>query len=246
MFDLITGKAPHLPRRRALPMLISTTSQVALVAALVVPILFVTGQLPETPTMLAFVAAPPAPPPPPPPPPPPAAERKTPPATQPTPNAPAAPVEMPTRIEPPPFDDEGEEGVAGGVEGGIPGGVVGGVLGGLLFEIPPPPPPPAPNAPRAPVRTGGNIQPPALIKRVDPVYPEVAVSAFLQGTAILEATVNEDGIVQDVKVLRSAGKFLDKAALDAVKQWRYEPLLLNGIRTRFILTVVLTFNLTSK
>jgi protein TonB len=147
---------------------------------------------------------------------------------------------MPTRIQPELFDDEGEEGVPGGVEGGNPGGVIGGVLGGLVTEIPPPPPP---AAPRAPVRTGGNIQPPALITRVEPVYPPMAVQAFMRGTAILEATVNEDGTVDDVRVLRSAGKLLDKAALDAVKQWRYEPLLLNGIRTRFILTVVLTFNL---
>jgi protein TonB len=244
MFDLITGQSQHIPQRPALPIIISMTSQVAIVAVLVVPVLFVTGQLPQAPTMLAFVAAPPAPPPPPPPPPPPAAPKQRTPDPQPVATS-AAPVEMPTRIEPPSFDDEGEEGVPGGVEGGIPGGVVGGVPGGLLTEIPPPPPP-EPVSLRVPVRTGGNIKAPALIKRVEPVYPDVAVSAFMQGTAILEAIVHEDGTVEEVKVLRSAGKLLDQAALDAVKQWRYEPLLLNGIRTRFILTVVLSFKLTTQ
>lgn len=244
MFELITGEAPHIPQRPALPILISTTAQVLVVCALIVPVLLVTGQLPETPTMLAFVAAPPAPPPPPPPPPPPAAEKRTAPDTQPVPSAAAAPLEMPARIEPEFFDDEGvEEGVPGGVEGGIPGGVIGGVLGGLLTEIPPPPPPPAP---RAPVRTGGDIKAPALMTRVEPVYPWAAVQAFVTGTVILEATVDERGIVEDVKVLRSAAPLLDKAAIDAVRRWRYAPLLLNGIPTRFVLTVVLSFNLTNK
>jgi protein TonB len=96
------------------------------------------------------------------------------------------------------------------------------------------------------VRTGGNLQAPALITRVEPIYPPIAVQAFITGTAILEATVDEQGAVEDVRVLRSAGAVLDKAALDAVRQWRYEPLLLNGIRTRFILTVVLSFNLQQK
>lgn len=244
MFDLITGHAPHIPQRPALPILISTTSQALVVAALLVPVLFVTGALPQTPTMLAFVAAPPAPPPPPPPPPPPAAaERRTTPDPQPQ-NPAAAPVDMPTRLTQESFDDEGVEGVPGGVEGGIPGGVVGGVLGGLLTVIPPAPP--APAAPRLPVRTGGNIQAPALIKRVEPVYPPMAVQAFITGTVILEATVGEQGAVEDVKVLRSASALLDRAAIDAVRQWRYEPLQLNGIRTRFILTVVLSFNLQQK
>jgi protein TonB len=245
MFDLITGHAQHIPQKAALPILISTTTQVIVVSALLVPILFVTGQLPETPTMLAFVAAPPAPPPPPPPPPP-AAPRKPTPATQPAPRASAAPVAMPTSLVPESLDEEGDEGVPGGVEGGIPGGVVGGIVGGLLTEIPPPPPPPPAPVSRAPVRTGGNLQAPALIKRVEPIYPPMAVQAFITGTSILEATVDENGAVEDVKVLRSASAILDRAALEAVRQWRYEPLLLNGIRTRFILTVVLSFNLSQK
>ena len=60
---------------------------------------------------------------------------------------------------------------------------------------------------------------------------------------ILEAIIDRDGTVADVKVLRSAGALLDREALLAVRQWRYKPLLLNGQRERFILTVTLSFNL---
>jgi protein TonB len=134
------------------------------------------------------------------------------------------------------FDDEG---VFGGVEGGVPGGVIGGIVGGLP-DVPLAPPPPAP---RAPVRTGGTLKPPALITRVPPVYPDFAVSARIEGVVVLEATVGRDGRVEDVRILRSV-PLLDQAARDAVLQWRYAPLLLNGNAERFILTVTLAFNLT--
>jgi protein TonB len=87
------------------------------------------------------------------------------------------------------------------------------------------------------------VKPPALITRVEPVYPGVAVSARIQGVVVLEATVGRDGRVEDVRVLRSI-PLLDKAATDAVRQWRYAPLLLNGKAERFILTVTLNFSLT--
>ena len=132
-----------------------------------------------------------------------------------------------------------DEGVPGGVEGGVPGGVVGGVVGGLPDVPAPPPPPPQ----RGPIRTGGQIETPELVHRVEPFYPPVAVSAHLQGIVILEAIIDRDGTVAEVKVLRSAGALLDREALLAVRQWRYKPLLLNGQRERFILTVTLSFNL---
>ena len=107
------------------------------------------------------------------------------------------------------------------------------------MPLPPPPPPPAP---RVPVRAGGQIQAPALVKRVPPVYPPIAVNAKVQGVVFLEATVGRDGRVEDVAVLRSV-PLLDKAAIDAVGQWVYEPLLLNGRAERFILTVTVSFSL---
>ena len=137
--------------------------------------------------------------------------------------------------------DLGDEGgVAGGVPGGIPGGVLGGVLGGMVAGEPPPPPPP-----RTPARVGGDIKAPALIHRVEPVYPTLAVNGKVAGTVILEATVNESGEVTNLTVLRSI-PLLDKASITAVKQWRYEPLLLNGVPSPFILTVTVTFAVQQK
>ena len=81
--------------------------------------------------------------------------------------------------------------------------------------------------------------------RVEPFYPLVAVSAHLQGLVILEALVDRDGTVADVKVLRSAGSVLDREALFAVRQWRYAPLVLNGHRLRFVVTVILSFSVES-
>ena len=241
MFDLITGKARHIPSKPGVPLLVSMAAQLALVGAVVVPVLFFVGALPEVPTMMAFVAeAPPPPPPPPPPPAPPAARTPTPPA-HPVHTTGAAPIEAPAAIQPERSIDLGDIGVPGGVAGGIPGGVVGGVVGGLPSDIPPPPPPTV-APPRAPIRVGGQIQAPALAKRVEPVYPDIAVSAHIRGVVILEANVDKDGRDVEVKVLRTANVLLDAAAITAVTQWQYRPLILNGLPEPFVLTVVLTFD----
>ena len=177
------------------------------------------------------------------PPPPPAGARALKPApTAPRPVAEAkflAPIEVPEGVQPEEGIDLGVEGgVPGGVEGGVPGGVVGGVVGGLP-EAPPPP------ATVAPVRVGGLIRVPKLLNRVTPAYPEIAMAARTSAMLILEAIVGADGRVQEVKVLRGQPLF-DQAAVDAVKQWRYRPLLLNGIPVPFIVTVTLSFNLVNK
>ncbi len=244
MFDLITGQAAHIPSRPTVPVLLSMAGQVLVVGtAIAVSTLWLSDTLPEIPTMMAFVAAAPAPPPPPPPPPPAAAMKKAQPSRPaPTPDAFAAPITPPERIEPGVGEGEGfDEGVPGGVEGGIPGGLIGGVIGGIP-DAPPPPPPPPP-LPRGPVRVGGEITPPALLHRVEPIYPSVAVAARLQGIAILETVVDEEGRVTDVRVLRSAGQLLDREAIAAVRQWRYSPVVLNGTPVKFVLTVTLSFRL---
>jgi protein TonB len=247
MFDLITGQARHLPRHQGVPIVVSTTAQV-LVGALVlaVPYLYVTEQLPEIPSMMAFVAAPP-PPPPPPPPPAPAPKTAAKPETPPIkPGQLRAPVEAPPAVAPEPVATSGsEEGVYGGVEGGVPGGVYGGVVGGIPDVVPPPPPPPPPAQSRGPVRIGGQLKAPELVQRVDAEYPGIALAAQMEGLVILEAVVGEAGNVEEARVLRSAGfaGVLDRAALAAVRQWRYSPLLLNGRPTRFVLTVTMSFSL---
>jgi periplasmic protein TonB len=217
------------------------------VSALVVgvPLVTATDMLPEVQAMKVFISAPPAPPPPPPPPPP--ADKPRPkPAENPK-NRFAAPIEAPLAlvVEPSEYGSHGEgefEGVEGGVEGGVAGGVLGGVIGGLVSMAPPLPPPPAPRQPKQPVRIGGQISSPALVKRVEPKYPDIAAAVRLSGLVILEALVNESGEVESVKVLRSPSVFLEKAAIEALKEWRYSPLVLDGVSMSFILTVTFNFS----
>ena len=247
MFELFSGDRHRAPHRSSVPVLISTAAHVVVVGVvLAIPILYVSAELPQVPDMVAFVVSTPPPPPPPPPPAPAATPAKPKTIAVPTVNPRSAPVEAPREIvEEMPVDTGSTEGVPGGVEGGVPGGVVGGVVGGLVSELPPPPPPPPPSPPpvaRAPVRIGGELKAPALVERVEPEYPPLAVRAQVQGVVILEAVVDPHGRVEEVRVLRSI-PLLDKAAITAVRQWRYSPLLLNGTPERFVLTVTVSFSL---
>lgn len=238
MFELITGEARHTPRDQRLPMLVSTAAHTLLVALVIlVPLLIATNQLPEVPTVIAFVAAAPPPPPPSPPPPPPRpADTTAPPPT----DRSAAPLEAPRSVEPERRDVD--EDVSGVLEGTVAGGIdTAGVS--VPAEVAPPPPPPPPPASHTPVRISGEIKAPALIRRVAPIYSQLAVAARVQGYVILEATVDEEGEVRDVQVLRSAHRFLDDEAILAVRQWRYSPLVISGQRVPFVLTVTLTFAL---
>jgi protein TonB len=225
--------------RKSATFLISVALHTLLIAAIVIVPLLYYDVMPETSVLKAFFVAPLelAPPPPPPPPPAPAAKvaPKTPPRAEPVPStAFIAPIEMPAEIKPEEGLDLGVEGgVPGGVEGGVPGGVVGGVVGGLPAE-----PPPAPQV----VRVGGMVAAPKLLKRVEPIYPELAIASRAAATIILEAQVDVHGAVKTVRVLRGHPLF-DEAALTAVRQWRYKPLLLNGQPTEFILTVTVLFNI---
>lgn len=128
-------------------------------------------------------------------------------------------------------------GVEGGVEGGVGGGVVGGVPGGAQskeqteFE-------------KGAVRAVGDIKPPRLIKAVDPVYPEMARQAQVEGVVIVEARTDEKGNVEDARILRSI-PLLEQAAIDAVKQWKYEPAIINGKAQKVVFTVTVRFMLKS-
>lgn len=189
-------------------------------------------------TVRAFFVSPTGIAPPPPPPPPPAAgARKV--ANAPAVPRPAepprfvAPVEVPDVIAPEAGIDLGVAGgVEGGVEGGVPGGVLGGIVGGLPAEAPPVEP--------TYVRIGGNIKAPKLVHRVPPEYPMLAQQARVKGIVILEARVDAKGLVTSVDVLQG-NPLLDDAAVAAVRQWRYQPLLLNGEPRPFVLSVTISF-----
>ena len=94
--------------------------------------------------------------------------------------------------------------------------------------------------PGAPVRVGGNIRTPSRIVDAAPVMPEVARQAGIRGVVILEIIIGVDGKVTDAKVLRSI-PLLDQAAIDAARQWRYEPTLLNGAPVPVIMTATVNF-----
>ena len=108
----------------------------------------------------------------------------------------------------------------------------------------PPAPPPVvvPSEPQTPRRAGGDIKIPARIYSVDPVYPTIARETRTEGMVILEATIDESGVVRNVKVLRSQ-PLLDQAAIDAVSKWKYTPTKLNGVAIPILLTVTVNFAL---
>ena len=118
-----------------------------------------------------------------------------------------------------------------------------GILPGDAIAIPDPPadiPPPPPV--REPVRVGGAIRPPERLSAPPPIYPSIARAARVQGTVILEATIGVEGTVSDVRPLRSI-PLLDAAAIEAVRQWRFTPTLLNGVPVPVVMTVTVTFAL---
>lgn len=94
------------------------------------------------------------------------------------------------------------------------------------------------------VRAEGDIMPPRLVNQVDPVYPETARVAKIQGTVILGAKADEEGRIIDVIVLKSIPG-LDEAAIAAVRQWRYEPLVIKGKPKKVTFTVTVRFQLKS-
>jgi periplasmic protein TonB len=102
--------------------------------------------------------------------------------------------------------------------------------------------PPPVAVPPPPVRLHRGIQAPKKIEDVTPVYPSAARHAQIEGVVILEAIIDAHGSVASVQVLRSV-PFLDQAAIDAVRQWRYMPALLNGQAVPVIVTITLRFQL---
>ena len=135
----------------------------------------------------------------------------------------------------------------------------------LAFVDPPPPPPPPPpttrparletpaqaekpavsrraTTPEEPVRVGAGIAEPAKLRHVPPVYPPEAIQARIQGIVILECTISAEGEVVRVDVRRGVA-LLNEPAIEAVKQWRYAPTILNGVPVPVKMTVTVNFKL---
>jgi protein TonB len=125
---------------------------------------------------------------------------------------------------------------AGGGEG-IDGGVLGAPVGAIVAQTPAPRPQPVAQVVRV-----SALQAPRLVRKLAPSYPELARAARVTGVVVVEAEVDALGLVRGVRVL-SGHPLLVEAAASAVGQWRYQPLLLGGVPTAFVVTVNVTFAL---
>jgi len=95
-----------------------------------------------------------------------------------------------------------------------------------------------------PVRVGGNIRAPRKVVDHKPVYPKRMVEAGLEGTVSVEAVIGLDGRVARARATTGqAHPELAQAAVDAVRQWRFEPTLLNGAPIEVVMTVSVDFSL---
>jgi periplasmic protein TonB len=202
-----------------------------------IPLLF-TEALPKAQLMMALVA----PPPPPPPPPPPAEVRIVKQVQTDLVNGQLrTPTKIPKKVEmikeeeaPPPMT-----GVVGGIPGGMPGGQMNGVIGGIISNAPSAVPKVA--TPTR-IRVSQGVTAGLVIKRVNPVYPPLARTARVQGSVLLAAVIGKDGTIQNLHVV-SGHPLLQGAAMDAVRQWRYKPYILNGEPVEVDTQVTVNFTL---
>jgi periplasmic protein TonB len=245
MFDDLVESTPT-PKRTNKPwtVVVSAIVQAGLLGILILIPLIYTEALPKQ--MLTTFLVAPAPPPPPPPPAAPVTKIVKPVARLIQAGRMMAPSVIPKKVqiikeeELPP--DVSAVGVVGGVPGGVPGGQAGGVLGGIIGGIGSNLPPPPKAATPQRIRVGGNVQQARQINRVLPVYPTIAKQAHIQGTVILHAIIAKDGTVQEL-TLMSGPPLLVRAAMDAVRQWRYQPTLLNGEPVEVDTTISVIFSL---
>lgn len=203
-----------------------------------IPLLF-TEALPKT-QLMTFLVAPPPPPPPPPPAEPVHVVKKV--ETDIINNQLRTPTKIPKKVEmikeeeaPPPQ----MAGVVGGVPGGVPGGSLNGVMGGIISSTPVA----VPRVAVQRVRVSQGVTQGMVIRRVQPQYPQMAKIARVQGAVVLAAVIGKDGAIQNLHVISSASPLLNQSAIDAVKQWRYKPYILNGEPVEVDTTVTVNFSL---
>ena len=242
--DSLIESGGKLKTKRGWTSLVSFALQVVIVGVMVLIPLIFTEALPKT-QLMTFLVAPP----PPPPPPPPAA-------------APVkivhqvqtdmingqlrTPTKIPQKVQmikedeaPPPV--MAATGVVGGVPGGVPGGSMGGVLGSIASA--------GANVAALPkiatpqrVRVSSGVSTGMLIRKVQPAYPPLARQARIQGQVVLQAEISKSGDIINLQLI-SGHPMLAPAAIEAVKQWKYKPYLLNGEPVEVETTVQVNFSL---
>src|SRR5438105_10919878 len=240
--DRLIESGGKLKTKRGVTTAISFGCQVMLIGVLVLLPLLFTEALPKT-QLMTFLVAPP----PPPPPPPPAAATpiKTVKVVQTdiingqlrTPTKIPEKVQMIKEEEAPP-PVMSASGVVGGVPGGVPGGQMGGVIGGIISSTPMA----VPKVSVQRVRVSQGVSQGLLIKKVKPSCTPLARKARIQGTVTLQAEISKDGTIENLRLM-SGHPMLAPAAIEAVKQWRYKPYLLNGEPVAVETTVMVNFTL---
>ena len=225
--DSLIESGGKLKTKRGATTLFSFVLQMILLGVLILIPLLYTEALPKQ-QLMTFLVAPP---PPPPPPPPAAAPIKVVKQiqTEIINGQLRTPTKIPQKIQmikeeeaPPPMNSMA--GVVGGVPGGVPGGQMGGVIGGIISSTPVSVPKVA--TPQR-VRVSQGVTQGLLIRKVQPTYPPLARQARIQGAVLLQAEISKDGTIQNLRLI-SGHPMLTSAAIDAVKQWRYKPYILNG------------------
>lgn len=123
--------------------------------------------------------------------------------------------------------------------------LAGGIGIGVLPTAPPPrQAAPVKKEPPKPLRVGGSVQAANIVQRVNPSYPQLAKQARIQGLVRLEGIIARDGSIQQLKVI-SGHPLLVPAAVEAVRQWRYRPTLLNGEPVEVIAPIDVNFILSN-
>lgn len=240
--DSLIGGTGEERKRKTATTTFSFIFQCVLLGIMALLPLMFTEALPKG-QLLTFLVAPP----PPPPPPPPAAPtvkvvRETDVLNN---GALRTPTRIPKKIEmikeedtPPPSQTSG---VVGGIPGGVPGGQLGGVIGGIIGStssisaIPK-------LEPVKRIRVSQGVTQGLLVHKVEPQYPKIALAARITGVVQLHAIISKDGNIKELQTL-SGPPLLIPSAIDAVKQWRYRPYLLNGEAVEVETSVTVTFQL---
>jgi protein TonB len=239
MFDEMVVSSPNAKRtNKPWTVVLSMIFQVAFLAVLILIPLIYTEALPKT--MMATLLV--APPPPPPPPPPPIAQvvHVKPQVHLMDAGKLVTPKVIPKDIKIIKEDAPDMSGMQGGVVGGVAGGQMGGVIGGVIGGVGAAPPPPKPAQQR--IRQGGQVQAAKLVNKVQPMYPPLARQTRISGTVRLHAIIAKNGSVEQLEVI-SGHPLLVQAALDAVRQWKYQATTLNGENVEVDTTIDVIFSL---
>ena len=238
--DMVVSTSSAVKTNKPWTVILSFVFQASFLTILILIPLIYTEALPKT-MMATLLVAPPPPPPPPPPPAPAQIVHVKPQVHLMDAGKLVAPKVIPKDIKIIKEEAEPDMGMSGpGVPGGVAGGSIGGTIGGVLGGMGAAPPPPKVTPSR--IRQGGNVTAAKLINRVQPSYPPLARQTRISGTVRLHAIIGKDGAVKELQ-LESGHPLLVQSALDAVRQWRYQPTLLNGEPVEVDTTIDVIFSL---